>query len=308
MEENPIEENKIEKTNFDFRKYRLPIFLFSIILIFGLGYFFFLSAPSKFVEGTVFQVEEGMSLRSISLKLKEANIIRSRSAFEAFVIMFGGDKRIRYADYLFETKMPVYKVALWIVKGERYLAPVVATIPEGKNMLEIADIYTKKLVNFNKNSFLSKGKEGYLFPDTYYFLRTDTEAEVIEYMSKNYEKKMLPIRAEIASLGKTEDEIIIMASILEKEAKGDADRELISGILWKRLSIDMPLQVDAEPKTYDIKGLPKTPIGNPGLKAIKASMYPKTSQYLYYLHDKDGITYYAKNFEEHKRNIAKFLK
>lgn len=308
MDEHSTEEIKTIKNTFDFRKFKLPILLFSTLIILGLGYFFFISPPSNFVAGTIFQVEEGMSLRSISKKLKEEKIIRSRLAFESFVVMFGGDKKIRYADYLFETKMPVYKVALLIAKGERYMAPVVATIPEGLNLSEIADIYSKKLVNFNKENFLSKGKEGYLFPDTYYFIRTDTEIEVIDYMAKNYEKKISPIRTEITSSGKTEKEIIIMASILEKEAKGDNDRELISGILWKRLSINMPLQVDAEPNTYKAKGLPNAPIGNPGIEAIKAAMYPKNSPYLYYLHDKEGRTHYAKNFDEHKRNIAKYLK
>jgi UPF0755 protein len=309
MDDNLEKTPKIEiEPKLNFRKLKLPIFLFTILLFLGLGYFLFFSAPTKFIPGTILQVEPGMSLRSISKKLKEQNIIRSRSAFEAFAIFFGGEKKIRYSDYIFETKMPVYKVALLVVRGERYVAPVVVTIPEGFNLVEIAEIYAKKLVNFNRENFLLKGEEGYLFPDTYYFIRTDTEAEVIDYMSKNYEKKISSIRDKIVLSGKTEKDIIIMASILEKEAKGDNDRELISGILWKRLSINMPLQVDAEPNTYKVKGLPKNPIGNPGLEAINAAIYPKSSPYLYYLHDKKGTTHYAKNFEEHKKNIAKYLK
>lgn len=310
MDEN-LEKKPTIETKFDFKKLRLPFFLVCLLIFLGLAYFFFLSAPVDFTPGTVLQVEQGMSLRSISKKLKDENIIRSRSAFEAFVIMFGGEKQIRYSDYLFEVRMPVYKVALLISRGETFSAPIIVTIPEGFNTEEIANIYVKKLSKFNRENFLTiiknENKEGYLFPDTYFFLRTDTEIDVIEYMTKNYDKKTASIRPEITLVGKTEKEIIIMASILEKEAKGDADRDLISGILWKRLELGMPLQVDAEPNTYKVKGLPENPIGNPGLEAINAAIYPKTSPYLYYIHDKDGTTHYAKNFAEHRKNIVKYL-
>jgi UPF0755 protein len=99
-----------------------------------------------------------------------------------------------------------------------------------------------------------------------------------------------------------------MASLVEEEAKGDEDREYISGILWKRLSINMPLQVDAAPSTYEKRGLPENPITNPGLEAIQAAIHPKNSPYLYYLHDKEGNIHYARNFEEHKANKLKYLK
>ena len=106
----------------------------------------------------------------------------------------------------------------------------------------------------------------------------------------------------------TEKDIIIMASIIEEEAKGDADRAYISGILWKRLSINMALQVDAAKETYQNRGLPEKPIVSPGLKAIKAAIHPQNSSYLYYLHDKEGGVHFAKSFAEHINNKTKFLK
>ena len=126
--------------------------------------------------------------------------------------------------------------------------------------------------------------------------------------NNNYERKILPLRSKIISIGKTENEIITMASLIEEESKGDIDRKLISGILWKRLSIGMPLQVDAEPSTYKTKGLPKYPISNPGIKSIEAAIYPEISNYLYYLHDKEGNIHFAKTFVEHKINKLKYLK
>lgn len=130
--------------------------------------------------------------------------------------------------------------------------------------------------------------------------------------------------------GSTSPEIIIMASLLEKEAKTEQDRKIISGILWKRLDVGMPLQVDASLNyingktsaemtqkdlnqdspynTYKYKGLPLTPICNPGLDAISVALNPISSPYWYYLSDKNGIIHFAKTFEEHKENKFKYLR
>lgn len=272
--------------------------------------YLFFSAPADFPRGAIFRVEHGNSLRTVSLKLKEANIIRSRTVFEALVIIFGREKGVIEADYYLENKFSVYEVARRLSKGEHRMAPVVVTIPEGFNIFQIADSFASKLTHFNKDHFIEKAKalEGSLFPDTYYFLITDTETEVIESMSSNFEKKMQELENDIAFAQKSEKEIIIMASLIEGEAKGDLDRGFISGILWKRLSINMPLQVDAAPETYKKRGLPKIPIGNPGLESIKAAIHPTTSNYLYYIHDKDGDIHYARNFIEHRQNVLKYLK
>lgn len=285
-------------------KIKLIILILCVVI-----FLFFLNAPVDFPIGTIVNIEEGASLRSVSQKLKNENIIRSTIFFEAFIVINGGEKHIIPTDYLFETKLPVFEVARRIAKGEHHLAPTKVTIPEGFNNEEIADNFTLKLSSFNKDKFLltAKDKEGYLFPDTYFFGSRDTEEDVIRSMSENFEKKISPMRPKIISSGKTEKEIIIMASIIEREAKGDGDRGVISGILWKRLSIGMSLQADAAPETYKSIGLPKNPIGNPGLDAINSAIHPEKSEFLYYLHDQDGNIHYAKNFTEHKINIKKYL-
>jgi UPF0755 protein len=235
-------------------------------------------------------------------------------AFESFMMILGEEKHIISADYLFENKLTVWQVARRIGGGLHHMAPIVITIPEGFDINQIADTAGLKLTNFNKAQFQleAKGLEGYLFPDTYFFLTNANETDVIKSMSDNFEKKITPLLPLIASSDKTanrtERDIIIMASIIEREAKGDIDRGIISGILWNRIKIGMPLQVDAALSTYKVKGLPKNPIGNPGLLAILASIHPQISPYLYYLHDKDGNIYYAKTFIEHQANIKKYLK
>ncbi len=269
--------------------------------------FLFFNVPKNFPTGAILNIKEGSSLRSISKYLEENNVIDSRVFFETLVIIFEGEKVVS-GDYLFESKISVFEVARRVSSGERHLAPVKVTIPEGFNVVDIAKAFVLKLPKFNQDNFYREAKEGYLFPDTYFFLTTDNEEDVLQSMFDNFEKKIKPIRLEIISSGKSEKDIIIMASIIEKESKGDADREFISGILWKRLKIGMPLQVDADPNTYKTKGLPKNPIANPGLKAIKAAIYPKVSSYLYYLHDKDGNIHYATTFAEHVSNKLKYLK
>lgn len=272
-------------------------------------YAFFINSPSNFPVGSLVRVEEGSSLRSVSLQLKEANIIRSRLVFEALVILFGRERGVISTDYYFGNKLSVFEVARRISKGEHHLAPIVVTIPEGFTIAEISNTFASKLIYFNKNNFTrgAEGLEGYLFPDTYYFLRNDNETSVLSSMRENFNKKIAILRSDIVLFKKSERDIIIMASLIEGEARGDADREFISGILWKRISINMPLQVDVAPVTYKAKGLPNSPIGNPGIEAIKAAIYPKSSFYLYYLHDKNGAIHYARTFAEHQTNIRKYL-
>lgn len=280
-----------------------------IIFILVLFYYFLLSAPLDFPAGSTVKISSGSSLRSVSLQLKQEHVIRSRLLFEALVIIFGKERVIE-ADYYFERRLPVSEVAWRLWKGRHNIAPIVVTIPEGFDNTQIAEVLASKLANFNKAEFLSKaeGLQGYLFPDTYLFFTTADSEAVILAMSENFNKKMKTIRSDILSSGKTEEDIIKMASVIEGEARGEGDRALISGILWKRIKIGMPLQADAAPETYKKRGLPERPIGNPGLAATRAAIFPENTQYLYYLHDKNGVIHYAKSFAEHNRNIQKYLK
>src|SRR3989338_1038629 len=179
----------VEHSVFNTRKAGKIIFYAVIFIL--IGYFFFFSAPLDFPVGNIFKIEQGNSLRSVSLKLKNENFIRSRIVFEALVIIFNKEKNIIGADYLFEKKLSVWEVARRIAKGE-YLPPIAFTIPEGFNTVQIADIFASQLSNFDKNKFLldAKDLEGYLFPDTYFFSSTATGGEVLESIIKNFEKKI----------------------------------------------------------------------------------------------------------------------
>lgn len=284
--------------------------LFAVFILFFIFYFLFLAPPADFKPGSIKIIAEGENLRGLSRELKDEGYINSRLAFESFVIMYGGERHLIPGEYLFKTKLPVYELARRISLGKHGFEAIKVTIPEGLNREEIAALLEAKLPNFKKENFLdlTVGKEGYLFPDTYFFFPTVLEESVVETLENNFEKKITSIRPKIKEFGKSEKEIITMASIIEWEANGDQDRESIAGILWKRLAIGMPLQVDAWPETYKEKGLPDHPISNPGLEAINAALHPKSTPYLYYLHAPDGSIHYARNFAEHKANKVKYLK
>jgi len=285
-------------------------YFFGLVILLVFSYFLLLSAPTDFPKSSVIGIDSGMSLRSISALLKKDQTIRSRVMFEYSVIILGGEKHIVSADYSFPNSLSVWQVAISIVRGEHRLPAVLVTIPEGFNLNQIAGVCSLKLINFNEIKFYTEAKdmEGYLFPDTYFFLNNANEEDVIKSMSENFQKKITPLLSQINASGHSEKDIITMASILEGEARGDNDIGIISGILWKRIKIGMPLEVDSAPETYKTKGLPENPIGNPGFKAILAAINPQSSPYLYYLHDKNGNIHYATTFAEHQANIREYLR
>lgn len=292
---------------------------------------FFLMPPSDFPVGEKITVESGASLGQVSFLLKEKQFIRSRLMFEFCMITVSGDRNVVEGEYLFKQPLGARGIASRIARGISGVPAVKVTIPEGMSNVRAAEILTKALPKFDIKVFMATttALEGYLFPETYFFSPTATAEDVVKVMSAQFQKKTEPLKPAIEKSGHTLKDIIIMASILEKEAKTPEDQALVSGVLWKRIKIGMPLQVDAPfyyllgkesseltqsdlalksgYNTYKNKGLPTGPIGNPGLVAIKAAITPTQSPYLYYLSDKDDIMHYAKNFEEHKVNKAKYL-
>lgn len=284
------------------------IFLSFSILFFILGfYLIFWRAPDNFPTEKIFLIEEGSSAKKVALVMKKENVVRSPALFSVLSGFFN-KKGPLAGDYFFEKKLSVFEVARRVSRGYTNLAPIKITIPEGFTAIEIGREMESKLLRFEKEKFLAEANEGYLFPDTYFFLTTDGAEEALLSFRKNFEKKVSPLFSEMDSSGKTREDILIMASIIEEESNGEEDRSLISGVLWKRLSIGMPLQVDVWPESYKRKGLPEKPISNPGISSIKASIHPLSSPYLYYLHDKDGVAHFAKSFAEHNANIKKYLK
>ena len=148
--------------------------------------------------------------------------------------------------------------------------------------------------------------EGYLFPDTYFFPPSATADSIVEMVRKNFDDKVAPLMDDMSASGHSLFEVVTMASIIEKEANDDTGRRLVSGILWRRLALKMPLQVDAAPDTYKHQGFPPEPIANPGLDALDAAIRPTKSDYLYYLTGRDGLMHYATTFTGHQANLRHY--
>lgn len=306
-----MEDNKEIKKALPFKVTTILNIFFGLSFLFILGYYLF-SAPinKSNYESLVIHVSKNDTLNSVSRELKEKNMIRSEFFLKSFVFLFNIDRKINRGDYMFKKTSPVFKIAWQLAKSKHKVEKIKITLREGLTTKEMADIFSDKLINFRNDLFIEKsyGKEGYLFPDTYFFFPMDEAEDIVFELNKNFDNQIKKIDPLIKSSNFSLEEIITMASIIEKEANGEKDAHLISGILWKRLSIGMPLQVDASPITYKEKGLPESPICNPGLMSIKAALEPVSSSYLYYLHDKNRDIHFAKSYEEHQENIKKYLK
>ncbi len=305
---------------------------FSVIgVIIIISFYLYLHTPSKgFPFNEVVTITPGESLQNITNNLTLLKVIKFPLIFRTTVIILGGERKVIAGDYLMDKKQGPIQIAYRLVKGDFHTESKRILIPEGWDIFEIGEYLSKNLINFKKEEFIkqAKEKEGYLFPDTYFIANTARPKTIINLMNDTFKSKIQSVQG-LATSTHSLKEIITMASILEGEANTTESRRIVAGILWKRIELGMPLQVDAtfsyingkgtaeltledlkidSPyNTYVYKGLPPTPIGNPGLDAINAALNPIKTKYLYFLTSKSGKMYYAKTFEEHKRNRELYL-
>jgi len=265
--------------------------------------------PADFPTSPFYHVDRGKSVSQVATELETKKFIQSPLAFKIFVRLLGGEKRMQVGTYFFKQPVSALNIALKLTHHFLGEKPFTLMVSEGMTNAKIAQLVAQKFPAIKADDFLLKaqGLEGRLFPDTYFFSPYDTVDDIIYELNQNFKEQIARLKIDVVLSGRTLDQILIMASIIEGEANKDADRHLISGILWKRLSIKMPLQVDVARETYKKQGLPDAPINNPGREAIEAAIYPETSDYLYYLTGHDGQMYYAKDFAGHKKNRKLYL-
>lgn len=295
------------------------------------AYIFVIQPPDNFPTGQLVTIPEQSSLEDTARILKEDGVIRNILAFKLIVTLLGHERGVHAGDYEFKEPVDIFSVAHAVSVGAFGLVPYRIRIPEGATMRQMAGIYTQVLPRFNAANFLAQthGMEGYLFPDTYFFMPNASDVTVIQAMRQEFDTKIAPIQGEIASSTHSLSDIVTMASLLEAEGANPQDRRMIAGILWHRIAIGFPLQVDStliyslqkpdaqltiadlkssDPyNSYTRKGLPPTPIGSPSYDSIAAALEPTKSDYLYYLADKNGITHYAKTYAQQRRNEARYL-
>lgn len=280
-------------------------------------------------EEKLVTIEKGWGLVDVAQKLKEEELIKSKWFFVFYVWLRGYNNKLQAGEYLLNPGMTVFEIAKIIAKGEVTPNWVKVTIPEGWDIKKIEErLLALEIISPEEQ--LPRDQEGYLFPDTYYFYKNSGVETVIEKMRDNFNKKVTEgLRAQIEKQNKTLYDILIMASLLEKEVISDEDRAIVSGIFWRRLENNYPLEscatiayilgvdkwrysyedtrIKSPYNTYLNIGLPPTPINNPGLSAIKAAIYPEESDYNFFLTAPDGTTIFSKTLDEHNENKEKYL-
>lgn len=302
---------------------------------------FYSLPPKEFPNGSVFSVPDGYPMSKVAALLSSNNIIKSEFAFKALLTITGNNTNIVKGDYRLDRPESVVRIAFRLSNGQYGFNRIKVTIPEGSTVSDIAKIIASRLASSSPSSSVkafdeatfeleAKKYEGKLFPDTYFFYENVKPSDVIEEMNKNYVAKIKEIEEKIRLFNRPIEEIIAMASIIEKESSSSADRKTIAGILWKRMDNDMALQVDppfyyflnktsdqltlddlaikSPYNLYQNRGLPPTPINNPGLSAILDTITPTTSKYWFYLSDKTGGMHYASTYDLHLVNKDRYLR
>ena len=245
--------------------------------------------------------------------LEDLHVIRSPFLFKSLIYIFSlGERRTIAGLYALPKPENVFVLSWRFSHGDFDIKPVKVTIPEGLNATQIADIFAEDLPSFDPQAFVdlvqSDDLEGYLFPDTYFFMPNVTDQEIITTMNNNFNAKIAPLAPTIQTFGKSQSDVIKMASILEKEVATPESRKIVAGILWKRIALGMLLEVDSASSTYIDRGLPPTPISNPGLESITDAITPTQTPYLYFLSDSEGNIHYATTLAEQDANEAEYLK
>ncbi len=285
----------------------LRVYLFTAGIILFVAGLSLTIPPLSFPSGAIVTVPEGVGLYALAEKLQEDKVIYSPFWFRLAAIVLGGERYMKAGQYYMSGPQNAFIIAWRMFHGRYGVETVKLTIPEGFTVEKIAALFDDRFTFFDHEDFMVLAPEGYLFPDTYFIPVTATASSTIKLFRDNFTRQILPILPDIKLSSRTLREIIIIASLLEAEAKTVEDREMVSDILWKRLKIGMPLQVDSEMGTYEFAGLPENPINNPGLVSIKAAIYPTFTPYLYFLTGNDGAMHYARTFDEHVANKLKYL-
>ena len=304
-----------------------------IALVIGLvgAYLIAFAPPASFTRGTVVRIARGESVPAIVTELARAHVVAHSSALRFVLRIMGDGATVQPGAYLFSQPQDAIAVARRLASGDYGEPAVRLTFVEGITTREAAQEVANAFPDLSADSFfaLAHQQEGYLFPDTYFFQPSDDVQSIIDTMHANFDAKIKNLGGDIAASGHSVSDIVIMASLVEKEARTSADRRVVAGILWNRIAHQMPLQVDAvfgyifgrdtySPSYADLQvdspyntythiGLPPGPIDNPGLDSLEAAIHPATTTALYYLSDKKGVLHTATTYAAHQANLKKYL-
>lgn len=295
-------------------------------------------APYKIVS-----IPDGSTFQQVATLLERERLIKSRTAFILLGRTQSADRKIRAGEYELNAGMIPAEILSKLINGQVVLHPI--TIPEGLSMVQIADLMAQHEV-VDRAEFLRLARdpsfiaslglkvatlEGYLYPDTYKFPRSMKPRDVVATMVDHFRQVFSPeLRARALELNMTEHEVVTLASVIEKETASEGERTDISAVFHNRLKKHIPLQSDptviygltnfdgnirkkdlstpSPYNTYRVTGLPPGPIANPGLPAIRATLYPSNSQALYFVSRNDGTHQFSATLAQHNEAVEKYQK
>lgn len=292
------------------------------------------------------KIEKGSTVGRIARELKDAGLIEYRWAFVLFAKVTGNADSFQYGTYVLNTDMDYLELVTNLQKTASFRATVTVMIPEGAELREIIATLDEKNVctaeelwdavenhpfdyDFLQNLPERENRlEGYLFPDTYEFFEQSDAVTVLTKFLDNFEIKFSQeLRDRAQEIGMSIDEVVTLASVIEREAASDEDRATVSSVFHNRLnSTQYPLlqscatvqyvlqerkpvltyddiKIDSPYNTYLYEGLPIGPIASPGLASIRAALYPETTDYYFFVVTADGTHIFSKTLAEHNAAV-----
>jgi UPF0755 protein len=315
----------------------------AVLLVIAIGgaaglYYFFLAAPGSTEVQNDFIISQGASFPSIVAKLESEGRIKNARGFQLARRIY--PQAIVAGGYRLSGSMNAFAVARQLTQAPDMIW---MTFPEGLRKEEVAERIAKAVGwdAVNVQEFVDAARvlgaiaeEGVYFPDTYLMPHDGTGADIAKRMINRFNEKFAPLAPKFLAENIKYDTALRIASIVEREAAGEEDKRLIAGIIWNRLLQDMKLDIDATVQyargnvgagwwapissadkeidspfnTYKYRGLPPQPIDNPGLSSIRAVAEPEKTACIFYLHDADRVIHCARTYDEHKKNIQKYLR
>ena len=317
------------------------LLIFIILAFFGFFWWRWATSPVEVDtdQTQIFVIPQGQTAKAIGKRLQQQDLIKSQLAFKLLIDRKDLGSQLQAGDVRLSAAMDLNTVIeslahstldYWII------------FPEGLRVEEYGlRLVSKSAIDVQEFITTAKPFEGRLFPDTYLIPQQASTEEIVDILTNTFDKKIAPLRKDLATIDLSEKQIIILASLIEREAKHEQDRFLVSSVLHNRLQLGMALQIDATIQyaianincrqtvtkcdwwpsditsqnlkinspynTYQRPGLPPAPIANPGFASLEAAVHPADTDYLYYVSDSAGNNHYAASLEGHLSNISEYL-
>lgn len=323
---------------------RIILFVSATALLIFLALFYYLYIDTL-ENDVIIEIKRGSGLGSIASQLEENEVIKSEKLFLITTVIKGAHNNMKAGEYEFRKGQSLNDIVDIIIDGRVRLRKI--TIPEGKNVYEISRILEQNQIA-EPQKFLSMVKdrtiirsetgvdipslEGYLFPDTYYFPKNAGAEKVIDTMTDHFFSVFNQLKSENKKSWLSDRDLVILASMIEKETGHDPERDLISSVFHNRLKIGMKLDCDPTViygllpdfdgnltkrnlrerdnpyNTYTNRGLPPGPIANPGKESLEAAFNPADSDYFYFVSKGDSTHVFSENYNEHIRAVNKHIR